>query len=733
MKLEIESIEFRNLFSFGNKWQKFEPSGICFITGLNLNNNRRNFTGKSNLLKIFPYLLFGRVEGLNKGRIVNWRNRSNAEGIVKLRKGDTEYAIHRGIKPDILEVYENGRKLPEPSNKKDFQKQIENEILEKNYNSFMSVEYGDINSAQSILKMSRPAKRQFLEEMFFIEYYTKLKDAANKKLNTLLSKISDIGSEIKQNNITINQLKEQIEQFENDRKKISDSSKELEDKRKSLELVIDEYKDIVNNNLVEVYENKRNELEESSQRINEIQTNIKNKIKELQKFVKNTDTTSEIKSEETEKNIEVLSKQINDYTEQLKILETYISDSNSSEEELSRQAEEMNSKYYRLESKINGEENYLSEIEEKIDNPINEETCPFCYQKIDHDLIEDHLIKERDVYKKSIEDKEFKLNTLYNDSVSIRGVINRIKYTRIRISAIQNFLQKNQPQYDKLINRLEEVKKKEEQKKKVNKYQIVIYKLSNSKERLFEKNKKIVEEKDKVQEKKKQCENIINEYTVKSNEVERIKSKVENEKEEKDRVQQWINNNNEKINELTEKMKSDRKEEKRLKNIQDYIETIKDLCGDEKAKQYTIGNKIPVLNDRTNHYLANAGVNYYVKLNSWLDVEIRGPGIKDCIYENLSGAEKVSLDRSLQFAFNDLSRVQSPTHTDILILDEILDSSIDLDGIYNIMGIVERKQQSDGSKVLIVSHREPLEEMESIINNYYQVQFDGSYSKLVKL
>jgi hypothetical protein len=75
MRLNIQEIRFKNLFSYGNQWQTFTPSGISFITGLNLNNDRRNFTGKSNLLKIFPFALFGKVEDLTKARMINWKNR----------------------------------------------------------------------------------------------------------------------------------------------------------------------------------------------------------------------------------------------------------------------------------------------------------------------------------------------------------------------------------------------------------------------------------------------------------------------------------------------------------------------------------------------------------------------------------------------------------------------------------------------------------------------------------
>jgi DNA repair exonuclease SbcCD ATPase subunit len=75
--IDVLEIKFKNLFSYGNQWTTFEfKEGISFITGKHKYNDRRNFTGKSSLLKIVPFALFGKVPGLTKANLINWKNKN---------------------------------------------------------------------------------------------------------------------------------------------------------------------------------------------------------------------------------------------------------------------------------------------------------------------------------------------------------------------------------------------------------------------------------------------------------------------------------------------------------------------------------------------------------------------------------------------------------------------------------------------------------------------------------
>jgi DNA repair exonuclease SbcCD ATPase subunit len=214
---------------------------------------------------------------------------------------------------------------------------------------------------------------------------------------------------------------------------------------------------------------------------------------------------------------------------------------------------------------------------------------------------------------------------------------------------------------------------------------------------------------------------------------DKVKERIAWEEAERERIKSYINKNLENV----EKFKNENgKIEKKLgttKKKLDYLKALKNLCTDEEVKQYAISNKIPVLNKQVNEYLSKTGVNYFVKLDNWLDIEINGPGRRGCTYNDLSGAERVSIDRSLQFSFSDMNKIQSPVFVDLLILDELIDSSVDNQGMINLLNIIKTKQQNDNSKVLLVSHRKGFENIDEVIDNFYCVEYDGSYSKVKEM
>jgi DNA repair exonuclease SbcCD ATPase subunit len=123
---------------------------------------------------------------------------------------------------------------------------------------------------------------------------------------------------------------------------------------------------------------------------------------------------------------------------------------------------------------------------------------------------------------------------------------------------------------------------------------------------------------------------------------------------------------------------------------------------------------------------------FYIKLSGWLDLEILGPGIKNCSYTNLSGAERISLDRSFQMASVDIKKGQSSALIDVLILDEYLDSSLDDIGMVDAIELIKSNQEKDKLKVLVVSHRKELGSLDSMFDHKYEVSMD-KYSTIKEI
>jgi len=84
-----------------------------------------NGAGKSTMLDALSYALFGKPHrSINKPQLVNSINNKNCLVTVEFSVGKIEYKIIRGMKPNIFEVYRNGKLLDQESHSRDYQKII---------------------------------------------------------------------------------------------------------------------------------------------------------------------------------------------------------------------------------------------------------------------------------------------------------------------------------------------------------------------------------------------------------------------------------------------------------------------------------------------------------------------------------------------------------------------------------------------------------------------------------
>ena len=138
------------------------------------------------------------------------------------------------------------------------------------------------------------------------------------------------------------------------------------------------------------------------------------------------------------------------------------------------------------------------------------------------------------------------------------------------------------------------------------------------------------------------------------------------------------------------------------------FELIKEICKDQNIKQYAISSIMPYLNQQTNHYLSEVGYGFYAIIDKWLQAEIKGPGVTKASYGSLSGGEARGIDLAIQFGLLDIARIQAGQWPDILIMDEILDSSVDSKGIAKLVEIIRTKQAQENNKIFVISHREEI-------------------------
>ena len=151
------------------------------------------------------------------------------------------------------------------------------------------------------------------------------------------------------------------------------------------------------------------------------------------------------------------------------------------------------------------------------------------------------------------------------------------------------------------------------------------------------------------------------------------------------------------------------------------------LLKDDGVKTKIIKKYLPFINQQVNRYLQL--MDFYI--NFTLDEEFRetvkSPIHEDFSYSSFSEGEKMRIDLALLFTWREVARVKNSVNTNLLILDEIFDSSLDGFGTDEFLKII--RYIIKGANIFVISHKSDLnDKFENVI------QFDKvkGFSKIVK-
>ena len=183
---------------------------------------------------------------------------------------------------------------------------------------------------------------------------------------------------------------------------------------------------------------------------------------------------------------------------------------------------------------------------------------------------------------------------------------------------------------------------------------------------------------------------ISNKIQTMNVEIAKITSSLESLKRHSDQIQQEISTSQERDTDIEsielelEKMRVDLKEaEVALSKVQeekDYVDVLREILNDKGAKAQIIRKYVPIMNSLINKYLQ--AMDFYISFN--LDEEFNETvksRFRDTFnYNNFSEGEKMRIDLALLFTWRDIARMKNSTNTNLLILDEIFDSSLDGQG-----------------------------------------------------
>ena len=185
--IRFKEIRYKNFLSSGNQFTsiKLDENKDTLIVGA-------NGSGKSTVLDALTFSLFGKpFRKVTKGQLVNSTNERDAVVDIRFDIGDVPYRVVRGIKPNIFEIYKNGKKFNEDCSANDQQKSLEGQILKLNYKSFTQIVILGSASFVPFMQLSAPHRREVIEDLLDIKVFSSMSDIEE---NTLMSRRSSMTS-----------------------------------------------------------------------------------------------------------------------------------------------------------------------------------------------------------------------------------------------------------------------------------------------------------------------------------------------------------------------------------------------------------------------------------------------------------------------------------------------------------------------------------------------------------
>ena len=158
-----------------------------------------------------------------------------------------------------------------------------------------------------------------------------------------------------------------------------------------------------------------------------------------------------------------------------------------------------------------------------------------------------------------------------------------------------------------------------------------------------------------------------------------------------------------KLNKLKDKLKSINSQKTNLREDKTYSEAAKNMLQDTGIKTKIIKQYLPIMNKLINTYLI--AMEFYVNftLNESFEETIKSRYRDEFTYDSFSEGEKMRIDLALLFTWRAVAKMKNSTNTNLLMLDEIFDSSLDGAGTDEFLKILNTLGNEN---VFVISHKQ---------------------------
>jgi len=196
---------------------------------------------------------------------------------------------------------------------------------------------------------------------------------------------------------------------------------------------------------------------------------------------------------------------------------------------------------------------------------------------------------------------------------------------------------------------------------------------------------------------------LINRYETSISEIEKYMTNKQNEVDELEDDKFTTGAATGKLEELQEQLTNAETAKVKQKEQKTYLDTARYLMQDTGIKTKIIKQYLPIMNQFINKNLADMDFFVNFTLDDEFNETIKSRHRDEFNYHSFSEGEKLRIDLAILFTWREIAKLKNSTNTNLLILDEIFDSSLDASGTDEFMRILTNKLAKEN--VFVISHK----------------------------
>jgi DNA repair exonuclease SbcCD ATPase subunit len=214
-----------------------------------------------------------------------------------------------------------------------------------------------------------------------------------------------------------------------------------------------------------------------------------------------------------------------------------------------------------------------------------------------------------------------------------------------------------------------------------------------------------------------------NQFITLSKEISKLNNDISQNNTRISHNQRQIQDFENEIQKLTEQLKNRNTENEKLEEFQENLKQVFDelsekkeeivnfdfaysLLKDDGVKTKIIKKYLPFINQQVNRYLQMMDFYINFHLDGEFNETVKSPIHEDFSYSSFSEGEKMRIDLALLFTWREVARVKNSVNTNLLIMDEVFDSSLDGFGTDEFLKII--RYIIKDANIFVISHKDGL-------------------------